>query len=170
MANSGESTGGSDPAELDRRTFVSRATSVAMAGGLVAGYGCFAALGAQFLYPSQPRKLAWVFVTEASRLGVHDTLRFETPAGQHVTITRRKNDGSDDDFVALSTVCPHLGCQVHWEPQNRRFFCPCHNGVFEPDGAATSGPPAEAGQSLPHFPLRIERGLIFLQVPVDPLG
>jgi cytochrome b6-f complex iron-sulfur subunit len=156
--------------EADRRRFFSRVSSLAMAGGLIAGYGMFGAIAGRFLYPSQPRRLAWVFVGEANKFQVGDTVAFQTPIGQRVTITRRKNDQQADDFLALSTTCPHLGCQVHWEPQNNRFFCPCHNGVFDPTGKATEGPPAAAGQSLPQFPLRLENGLIFVQVPAEVLG
>jgi len=67
-------------------------------------------------------------------------------------------------------VCPHLGCQVHWEPQNDRFFCPCHNGVFSPDGVATAGPPAEAGQSLLEYPLKVEGNLLFIEVAQSVLA
>jgi Rieske Fe-S protein len=141
-----------------------------MAGGLAAGYGAFGVMAGWFLYPSQPRKLAWIFVGEASNIRLNDVLRIETPTGQRVTIARRKEDGTADDFLALSTTCPHLGCQVHWEPQHNRFFCPCHNGAFDPSGKATEGPPAAAGQVLPSFPLRLDNGLIFIQVPLDVLG
>jgi Rieske Fe-S protein len=154
----------------NRRGFLSVISSVAMGCGLAAGYGAFAALAGRFLYPSQPRKVAWVFVRDAASIHVNDVLRFHTPIGQQVTITRRGNEGTADDFLALSTTCPHLGCQVHWESQNNRFFCPCHNGVFDPSGKATAGPPAEGGQVLPHFPLRVDNGLIFIEVPVDVLG
>ena len=37
----------------DRRTFLSTASSVAMAGGLLAGYGTLGVLAAQFLYPTK---------------------------------------------------------------------------------------------------------------------
>lgn len=154
----------------DRRTFLSVASSVTMTGGLLGGYGALAVMAGQFLYPSRPRKMAWVFVTEASRLAVGDVLRYTAPAGQTVTISRKQETGTDDDFLALSSTCPHLGCQVFWEPQNNRFFCPCHNGVFDPSGKGTAGPPGEAGQSLPHYALRVENGLLFIEVPVNPLG
>ena len=71
------------------------------------------------------------------------------------------------DFVAFSSICPHLGCQVNWELQNDRFFCPCHNGVFDRDGNATGGPPAAAGQRLPRYPLKIENGLLFIEVQLE---
>jgi len=138
-----------------------------MAGGLIAGYGTLAVMAGRFLYPSEGRKLAWIFVTDSNRMKSGESLRFETPSGQIVTVTRRAEAGSADDFLALSSTCPHLGCKVHWEAQNNRFFCPCHNGVFDPSGKATAGPPAEANQSLAHFPLKIENGLLFMEVPVE---
>ncbi len=160
----------SPPPNPDRRTFLSTASSITMAGGLLAGYGTLAVLAGKFLYPSQSRRLIWVFVTETKQMQPGGVLRFQTPAGQNVLITRVRADGTAEDFLALSTTCPHLGCQVHWEPQHNRFFCPCHNGAFDPSGQATEGPPKEAGQSLPHFPVKVENGLLFLQVPADPLA
>ena len=94
---------------------------------------------------------------------------YRSPAGESVTIARRGTGGTAEDFVALSSTCPHLGCQVHWEPQNTRFFCPCHNGVFDPTGRAVSGPPAEAGHSLPRYALEVRDGLIYIPVPTEEL-
>jgi len=42
---------------------------------------------------------------------------------------------------ALSPVCPHRGCTIAWDDNEGRFLCPCHGGVFAPDGAYESGPP-----------------------------
>ncbi|HZL36285.1 MAG TPA: ubiquinol-cytochrome c reductase iron-sulfur subunit [Tepidisphaeraceae bacterium] len=41
----------------------------------------------------------------------------------------------------LSPICPHLGCPVPWDAAASQFRCPCHGGVFGPDGARISGPP-----------------------------
>jgi len=154
---------------MDRRAFA-KASSLVMAGGLIAGYGTMAYIAGRFLYSSTPRKLAWMFVAEAAKLHVGDTVEFRTPAGQTVTITRRGQEGTAADFLGLSSTCPHLGCQVHWEAQNNRFFCPCHNGAFDPAGKATAGPPAAAGQSLQQYPLKIENGLVFIEAPTELLG
>lgn len=159
-----------DSNETDRRTFLSTASSAVMAGGLLSSYGTLAYIAGKSLYLNEPPKVAWLFVIEASRMKRNETVQFQTPAGQAVAITRRKEDGTVDDFLALSTTCPHLGCHVHWEPHNNRFFCPCHNGVFDPAGTATQGPPADAGQSLAHYPLRIENGLLFIEAPTEKLG
>jgi len=47
----------------------------------------------------------------------------------------------DGTYVGLSRVCTHLGCIITWEPDNTRFFCPCHAGVFSPTGEVLAGPP-----------------------------
>lgn len=153
-----------------RRTFLASASSLAMAGGLLAGYGTFAWMAGGFLYPSRPLRKAWLFVTRVGQLGKGDALAYRSPAGQRITITRQGDGETAEDFLALSSVCPHLGCQVHWEAHRDRFFCPCHNGVFDPQGKATEGPPAEAGQSLAHYPLKVEDGLLFIEVPVEGLS
>lgn len=44
---------------------------------------------------------------------------------------------------ALSAVCTHLGCLVKWLPSEEIFFCPCHAGKFDINGANISGPPPE---------------------------
>jgi cytochrome b6-f complex iron-sulfur subunit len=146
------------------------ASTATMVTGLVAGYGALGTIAGRFLYGGVEQELAWLFVADESAIKVGDTVPFVTPAGQKVTLTRRSNSGTAEDFLALSSTCPHLGCQVHWEPQNNRFFCPCHNGAFDPSGTATAGPPAEARQSLPHYALKIDGGLIFIQAPVRMVG
>jgi cytochrome b6-f complex iron-sulfur subunit len=154
----------------ERRTFLAAATSLAMIGGLVASYGTAGLIAARYLFPARSRRLAWVFVAAVDRFAPGESLVYRSPAGERVTIARRGTAGGAEDFVALSSTCPHLGCQVHWEPQNTRFFCPCHNGVFDPSGRATSGPPADARQSLPRYALRVRDGLLYIQVPAEVLG
>lgn len=41
----------------------------------------------------------------------------------------------------MSNVCTHLGCHVRWIADKNKFFCPCHNGVFDKYGNVVSGPP-----------------------------
>lgn len=159
-----------DNDDIGRRGFLSRATSLAMAGGLAASYGTFASIAGRYLYPAHPTETAWVFVSDIAGMKVGESREFVTPVGAKAAVARRSDTGSVDDFVALSSTCPHLGCQVHWEAQNHRFFCPCHNGTFDPSGKATGGPPLDAGQSLPRYPLRIEQGLLYIEVPVERLA
>ena len=164
----GESTGPA-PAS-DRRRFLSNAATAAMAGGLAASYGTLAVMAGRFLYPAGPTPEGWMFLAEANRLKQGDSFLYRAPSGQTVAVARVGSVGSADDFLALSSVCPHLGCQVHWEGARDRFFCPCHNGTFDRSGKATGGPPAAAGQSLVRFRLKIEKGLLYILVPLDALA
>ena len=153
-----------EPTDPTRQKFLSSVTNIAMFAGLAAAYGTLAAIMARFLYPARPSPRGWMFVSSLGRFDVGESRLFRTPSGNSVNITRQGDAAGVGDFVALSSVCPHLGCQVHWEPQNDRYFCPCHNGVFSPDGVATAGPPADAGQSLLEYPLKVERDLLFIEV------
>jgi Rieske Fe-S protein len=155
---------------MGRRAFLARSTWLAMTGGLAAGYGAFAAILARYLYPARPRQTAWLFVTDVASMRVGDSLVFRTPEGAPAAIARHAGSGAVSDFIALSSTCPHLGCQVHWEANNDRFFCPCHNGIFDRSGKATAGPPADAGQSLLRYPLKVEGGLLFIEVPTEQLA
>ena len=158
-----------DPPAPDRRDFLGTASSAAMIGGLAAGYGAAAAIAARYLFPAHARETEWVFLASLDRIEPGASLVYRSPSGEKVTLARRTAGKNADDFIALSSTCPHLGCQVHWEAQRNRFFCPCHNGVFEPSGRAIGGPPGEAKQSLPRYPLKVEKGLLYIQVPVESL-
>jgi cytochrome b6-f complex iron-sulfur subunit len=155
------------PPDRGRRAFLATG---AMAGGLAAGYGAFGLAALRYLYPARPLAVGWVFVAEVRRIPQGGALLYRTPTGATVAVARTGEGAEAEDFVALSSVCPHLGCQVHWEPHNDRFFCPCHNGVFDPTGKAVSGPPADDRQSLPRYPLKVERGLLFMEVPLEGLA
>ncbi len=157
-----------DPPELPgRRTFASVVTMVA---GLAGGYGLFGWIGARFMLPARTGQTTQLFVAALNDLSVGGTLLFRTPDGRTVNITRRETNGRADDFVALSSTCPHLGCQVHWEGQNNRYYCPCHGGTFDPSGKGTGGPPGDAGQSLPRYALAVQKGLLYIAVPTEQLS
>ena len=153
-----------------RRGVLSGALGAGMGGGLVAAYGGVGLIAARYLYPAKGRDTVWLFVAELDAMKVGDAMAYQAPDGARITVARRADAGDVSDFVALSTTCPHLGCNVHWEPHHNRFFCPCHNGVFTPEGVAVEGPPADAGQSLAQYPLHVREGLLFIQVPTDGIA
>ena len=140
-----------------------------MVAGLLGGYGVFGAIAARYLYPARPDDRRWQFVCDLGRLRVGESLVYTGPAGDTVNVTRQRPGSTVDAFIALSSTCPHLGCQVHWERHNDRYFCPCHNGTFDPSGNATGGPPFEANQDLPRYSLRVDAGLLFVEVSSRPL-
>lgn len=156
--------------ESDRRAFLTRASSVAMVGGLVASYGTAGAMAVRYLFPARPRELAWMYVARAAEIAARGSLVYRAPTGEKIAVACQGDGKEAADFIALSSTCPHLGCQVHWEGQNSRFFCPCHNGTFDPTGRATGGPPGEAGQSLPRYALKLENGLVYIEVPIEKLA
>ena len=53
------------------------------------------------------------------------------------TAVYRDDDGN---VHALSPVCQHLYCLVHWNPAERSWDCPCHGSRYAADGRAIEGP------------------------------
>jgi menaquinol-cytochrome c reductase iron-sulfur subunit len=69
--------------------------------------------------------------------------------------------GYDEQFVAISTRCMHLGCPVRYVDASKKFICPCHGGVYDFDGGVSGGPPV---RPLDRFYVRVRDG----QVQVGP--
>ncbi len=71
------------------------------------------------------------------------------------------NPETGSTFLGFSNRCPHLGCRVHWDGGDRQFVCPCHQGVFDSSGVATSGPPAAAGQQLKAYTIELDGSAMY---------
>lgn len=67
---------------------------------------------------------------------------------------------SEGGFLAVYRRCTHLGCTVDWEPDENRFFCPCHASSFDLHGDVENPP---APRALDTFPVQIDD----MQVIVD---
>lgn len=156
-----------------RRTF---ATWVLMFAGLIAGYGAGALHFFQYLVPLRhERRRREMFIGTLDSLPVGSTRTVQDPRGQGIIIARTSSNPDDPkkDFRALSTKCPHLGCKVHWEEGQGRFRCPCHEGIFDKDGKAISGPPAQEGKNLLEYEIRVDRktGWVYVMVAQEmPYG
>jgi glycine/D-amino acid oxidase-like deaminating enzyme/nitrite reductase/ring-hydroxylating ferredoxin subunit len=46
----------------------------------------------------------------------------------------------DNTLKTFSAVCPHLGCIVQWNKEEKSFDCPCHGSRFASDGTVINGP------------------------------
>ena len=66
----------------------------------------------------------------------------------------------DNEIVAFSSVCPHLGCGIDWSQKKRQFICPCHVSVFDINGNVLSGP---SPRQMDVLDTKIENGEIFVK-------
>lgn len=69
-----------------------------------------------------------------------------------------KNKGQ---IYALSPICTHLGCLVHWQagpPNGNEFHCPCHGSRYTITGINIAGLPAT--QPLHRYDVKVENGMI----------
>ena len=144
--------------ETGRRAFLG---SLLAGAGLALSYGLLGAYALAYLFPPAARR-------RAGRLFIGRVGDFA--AGRERTVVDQKGRSvlvlaGPAGLDALDTRCPHLGCKVHWEPDQDRFVCPCHQGIFDRTGVAIAGPPAAAGQALARVPLEIDpaSGTVFLE-------
>jgi menaquinol-cytochrome c reductase iron-sulfur subunit len=68
---------------------------------------------------------------------------------------------SDGGVRAMSSTCTHLGCRVSYDASTKRLRCPCHGGVFTPDGNVVAGPPP---RPLTELSTRVENSKVFVQL------
>lgn len=67
---------------------------------------------------------------------------------------------NEQELIALSAVCTHLGCVVKWSDSKRELFCPCHGGRFDTRGNVLGGPPPT---SLISFKTHVENEYIVIE-------
>lgn len=149
-----------------RRRFLSLAVMVT---ALTAAYGVFTGILFKFLYPERKSTpTSRMFVTFTDQIEVGKSHAFYTPKGEQVILTNtgQLQAGKGHPFIAFSSRCPHLGCKVHYNGEKQRFLCPCHQGEFDQEGVALSGPPAKANQRLSRFEVETEGNSLYVQVEV----
>ena len=138
--------------------------SLLAGAGLVLSYGLFASYVVAYLFPpATARRKGRLFLGRRGDFAPGSARPFVDQKGRTLLVV-----ASGEALAAFDTRCPHLGCKVHWEPEEDRFFCPCHQGVFDREGRAVAGPPAAAGQSLARLPLDVDprSGTVFLETEV----
>src|SRR5882672_3010720 len=61
--------------------------------------------------------------------------------------------GPNQDIVAYSTMCTHMGCPVSYDTAQRVFKCPCHFSIFDAEkaGEMVCG---QATENLPRIVLK----------------
>jgi glycine/D-amino acid oxidase-like deaminating enzyme/nitrite reductase/ring-hydroxylating ferredoxin subunit len=92
-------------------------------------------------------EVAATFVKDRVKLPkIHDLS--EVPAGEGRVVeldgeklaVYREESGA---VHAVSPVCTHAGCLVHWNGAEKTWDCPCHGGRYTPDGEVLEGPPVK---------------------------
>lgn len=73
---------------------------------------------------------------------------------------------SEENFIAFSVNCAHLGCPVRWIAGAKLFMCPCHGGVYYEDGSVASGPPP---RGLYQYPVRANNGQVEILASPIPI-
>ncbi len=83
--------------------------------------------------------------------------------GWRKTVTEKPvyvSKDSKGELIVLSAVCTHLGCTVPWVEKEKKFICPCHLGVFAPDGKLLGGPPP---RDMDRLETKVENGVLKTQ-------
>jgi Rieske Fe-S protein len=78
-------------------------------------------------------------VVSLDEVAIGGTYLFGYPDPEDPAILLRLGE---EEVVAFSQKCTHLGCVVYYEAEESRWHCPCHEGNFDArTGAVLSGPP-----------------------------
>lgn len=110
--------------------------------GMIGGW--LGALLASFLYPivkfifppyREPDEVILAF-SEFEDMPPNSVRSFAW--GSKLGILKRNDDGTYWAFVG---VCTHLDCNVNYLPDQRKFFCACHDGWYDDSGRNIGGPP-----------------------------
>ena len=75
----------------------------------------------------------WTDVARLDEVPPGTALRFSTAAFDGFVV----NDGGN--IRALSSVCTHMGCTLHFRPDWHDLRCPCHGASFGLDGRLANG-------------------------------
>ncbi|GEN85356.1 ubiquinol-cytochrome c reductase iron-sulfur subunit [Oceanobacillus sp. FSL W8-0428] len=84
---------------------------------------------------------------------------YESEVSRSAWVYRNDND----EIVAFSPVCKHLGCVVSWEGSDDypdQYYCPCHDGRYYKDGVNVPGTPPL--QPLDVYEQEERDGMLFL--------
>jgi len=157
------------PQSTTRRSFY----SAVIAGlGTVIGAALAVPAAAYLLFkPKSDRKAQWVDAAELNSLQVGKP--------EEVVFRRSRVDGwrvvnekatawvvrtDQQNVVAYSPSCTHLGCAYHWDDAAKNFLCPCHTSTFSVEGKVLSGP---APRPLDRFVTRVDNGKLLISPTIQ---
>ena len=161
--------------EINRRKFLIK-LSLAL-GGIAAAAAAIPVIGALLAPLLQKSPQTWRTLGTLNDFKIGSTtlisfidadpLPYAGITAKSAAWLRRK---SENDFIAFSANCSHLGCPVRWEENAELFMCPCHGGVYYKDGTVASGPPPKP---LTQYQVRVYNGevqLLTAPIPITTLN
>lgn len=137
-----------EPGSGSRRTFLAGAGAV---GACVAGVTLVPAaslLTSPLRTPTTSGSDAFVPVGRLTQLVGGDPVKVDVYADkvdawnrvEQVKVGSAWVLSHEGELLAMSTVCPHLGCAIDYDAENKKFICPCHDSFFSLDGGVETGP------------------------------
>ncbi len=78
------------------------------------------------------------------KLGLSDIKRGDGAVIEHAGEAYGAYVDTDGTAYIVSAKCPHLGCRLSWNPDERTWDCPCHGSRFSFNGEKI-GNPAQTG-------------------------
>jgi len=113
--------------------------------------GWIAALLASFLYPiikfifpptREPDQVVLPF-SDFEDMETNSVRNFSW--GTKPGLLKKNEDGTLRAFVG---ICTHLDCNVKYLPDQKKFFCACHDGWYDENGRNIGGPPPKPLRQL----------------------
>ena len=134
--------------EVSRREVLARGSRVGM--GLVGVMLSVPAIGFLVSPLFTKQRTTWVTVGPIDHVPLNQPTAlfadvpvgtgYATPPVKRVVYVVKKPGG---EVKALSNICTHMQCDVHWASSLNKFLCPCHGGLYDMDGTNVGGPPPQ---------------------------
>jgi cytochrome b6-f complex iron-sulfur subunit len=152
----GDSPKDDETEQISRRSFLwmgAGAIGMVYAGAI--GYPVYKYLATPAQRSAEAAAVTETTLDGADQLPLNSALMFKF--GTKPAMLIRHEDGT---FAAMEAVCTHLACTVKYEPENKRIFCACHGGVYDPKtGMNISGPPPKP---LANYKVEVQDGRILI--------
>jgi cytochrome b6-f complex iron-sulfur subunit len=145
-------------APRSRRDFMA---NIILGTGTVLGLGSLAYRFLEYLYPVvTPIKLVEVPAGKPDDIPPDGVRLVQLPEGPVML------EKADNEVRAFSAICTHLGCTVQWHPEEKKFICPCHQGIYDLKGIVVSGPPPRPLEKL-QVTLRDGQVFVLMNAPKE---
>ncbi|MEM7232190.1 MAG: ubiquinol-cytochrome c reductase iron-sulfur subunit [Planctomycetota bacterium] len=144
-----DSASAAESESVRRRDFLDGAVRTVATASIASLFGC-----------TLPVRTHRVDSLERVEVSLDQFPELENPGGRLKLLVGRVAyfvcSSEDSEYVALSAVCTHQGCDV--ASKGSTFRCPCHGSRFDERGQVLGGP---AREPLASFPIeRVDRKLI----------